>query len=66
MQKHLESGAEPGTPPFTVSIGIARYPADGASFEALFQAADKAMYNAKKAGKARCCFYENIVKKNAD
>lgn len=66
MQKHLESGAEPVTPPFTVSIGIARYPADGASFEALFQAADKAMYDAKKAGKARFCFYDNIVKKNAD
>lgn len=40
----------------TLSIGIACYPLDGASYESLFQAADQAMYQAKRLGKNRYCF----------
>jgi len=37
----------------TVSIGIAEFPADGASPEALISAADKALYRAKEGGRNR-------------
>jgi len=36
---------------FTVSGGIAYYPNDGKSMESLFEAADKALYQAKEAGR---------------
>lgn len=39
-----------------VSIGIASYPAHGASMEDLLVAADTAMYQAKHKGKNRACF----------
>nr|WP_279286083.1 sensor domain-containing diguanylate cyclase [Bittarella massiliensis (ex Durand et al. 2017)] len=35
------------------SIGVALWPRDGASYETLFAAADRAMYEAKRAGKDR-------------
>ncbi len=37
--------------PMTVSVGIARFPADGADYDALYRAADQAMYQAKGQGK---------------
>ena len=37
----------------TVSIGLAEFPADGTSPEALISAADKALYRAKEAGRNR-------------
>ncbi len=40
-------------PQVTVSIGVATFPADGASPEALLQAADEALYRAKHAGRNR-------------
>ena len=36
-----------------LSCGVAAIPGDGADAESLFQAADKAMYRAKRAGKNR-------------
>lgn len=58
LQKHAEAGIEAGTPHFTMSIGIARYPQDGTSYQELFQAADQALYSAKGAGKRQYCFSE--------
>ncbi|MCW8841224.1 MAG: GGDEF domain-containing protein, partial [Gammaproteobacteria bacterium] len=39
------------------SIGIAFYPTDADSTEALIERADAAMYRAKQTGKNRICFY---------
>lgn len=41
----------------TVSIGIALYPQDASAPDALLQAADKAMYMAKKSGVNQMCFF---------
>lgn len=41
------------------SIGISIYPDDGTTPEALLQAADAAMYAAKKAGKNRYCYFND-------
>lgn len=43
----------------SVSIGITLYPQDAASSPAaLLQAADQAMYKAKRSGSSRICFYD--------
>jgi len=39
----------------TISIGVASYPEDGATIEELINAADQALYRAKRAGKNRVC-----------
>ncbi len=49
----------------TSSIGIARYPEDAISAEKLLQAADSAMYLAKKAGRNCSCFYNEEVQQQA-
>lgn len=40
----------------TVSVGIAVYDRDGGTFEALYKAADEALYSVKKSGKDDCAF----------
>ncbi|MDD5400569.1 MAG: EAL domain-containing protein [Sulfurimonas sp.] len=49
----------------TASSGICSYPDDAKSMEELYQAADTAMYNAKKMGKNRFSFYNAEFKKDA-
>ncbi|MCC7440263.1 MAG: diguanylate cyclase [Bdellovibrionales bacterium] len=39
---------------FTVSVGVASFPAHGASEEQVLQAADQALYVSKKSGRNRC------------
>jgi len=39
----------------TLSVGVGSYPEDGASIERLIDAADRAMYRAKRSGKNRVC-----------
>ncbi len=46
----------------SVSIGVASYPDDAISAEALIKAADEAMYQAKYAGRNRFCVYNNGLK----
>ncbi len=42
----------------SASIGIARYPKDGKTYEELYKAADKALYQSKLGGKNRSTFYD--------
>jgi len=46
----------------SVSIGITLYPQDAPSPVALLEAADQAMYKAKKSGSRRMCFYDTSGK----
>jgi len=41
----------------TASMGAAIYPKDGRTFEALYKAADSALYRVKKNGKKKIAFY---------
>lgn len=41
--------------PLTASIGVAEFPIDGDDVEALLDAADRAMYRAKRSGRNRIC-----------
>lgn len=50
--------------PVTFSAGIAQY-TDGMTGEALFEAADKTLYTAKRAGKNRVCINESCTTKTA-
>ncbi len=43
----------------TASIGVAVFPKDGKDFEALYKAADQALYMAKKRGKNQLAFYHD-------
>ena len=50
----------------SASIGIARYPNDGASAEALLKKADTAMYAAKNKGRNDYCLYTSAMQEGAD
>ena len=43
--------------PVTVSVGISIYNRDGSTFEALYKAADTALYRVKKSGKNACALF---------
>ena len=48
------------------SVGIALAPADGDSADQLIQAADLALYQAKKMGRGTYCFFEEPERQYAD
>lgn len=59
LQRNVNvAGREVSTRP---SIGISLYPQDGATAEALLQAADTAMYAAKQSGKNRYCYFDRAM-----
>jgi diguanylate cyclase (GGDEF)-like protein len=45
----------------SASVGVAIYPDDGASAEALLGCADAALYRAKEQGRGRICFYSEEI-----
>jgi len=49
----------------TNSVGICFYPTDGTNAETLIRNADTALYQAKKAGRACCRFYNNEMTSHA-
>lgn len=49
----------------TFSIGVARFPNDAEDPVTLLQRADIAMYEAKRAGRAQSCFYEDDIEERA-
>ena len=52
-------GHQKSLPKFTVSVGIAMSPADGATFKELYGCADRRLYSAKNSGKNRCCIFDD-------
>ncbi|HEV7180598.1 MAG TPA: diguanylate cyclase [Candidatus Baltobacteraceae bacterium] len=59
MQRAIEIDATPHE--VRISIGIALYPGDGLSIEALMEASDRALYRAKRDGRNRWCFANQDV-----
>jgi len=53
----VPSGTEKPLPRVTVSLGIAIYPEHGQGLEEILQAADKALYESKRAGRNRSTMY---------
>ncbi len=49
----------------TASIGAAMYPKDGNSFESLYKAADRAVYQSKRHGKNQLTFYDKDLANDA-
>jgi diguanylate cyclase (GGDEF)-like protein len=49
----------------SASVGIASYPADGATAEELLKSADIAMYRAKASGRAQVVFFEEKMNREA-
>lgn len=46
----------------SVSMGVAKAPEHAGDYAALFHCADQALYAAKRAGKGRCCYYDDSMK----
>lgn len=45
----------------SVSVGVARFPLDGTSYDELYRASDEALYRSKSRGKNCCTFYDPSV-----
>lgn len=53
LRKQVRMGSQIGGMPLTISFGVVSYPAHGEHPEALFEAADQALYMAKQGGRDR-------------
>jgi len=53
----VSSGTDKNLSPVTVSLGVAIFPEHGQTLEELLQAADKALYDSKRAGRNRTTLY---------
>lgn len=53
---------EPKPVQISISIGVSFYPEDASTPDTLLEAADQAMYKAKKAGSNQICFYDILDK----
>ena len=51
------AGGEADYGPVSISLGIALYPQDGATYEELYRNADRALYRAKRAGGGSYAFF---------
>lgn len=51
LRRRVANDAGPSSIAVTVSVGVASAPADGCTFESLFAAADRSMYDAKRQGR---------------
>lgn len=60
LSGYLKSGTKENLPYCSMSIGAARFPADGGTCQELFHAADQAMYAAKKSGNMQFCMFEDM------
>lgn len=58
LLEKIKKAPERGLPPISVSVGIACCPDDADSYQGLYNAADKAMYRAKQAGKNGYSFFK--------
>ncbi len=65
LNKQLDDGAG-GRLQVSASIGISLYPVDHTDPEGLIRSADHAMYQAKKAGKNRFCYFSSDIYDKTD
>lgn len=61
LKKGINQNVTVDSSPLSISVGIASYPEDGKDAEALINKAVKAMYYAKRMGRNRIEFYQEIT-----
>jgi diguanylate cyclase (GGDEF)-like protein len=61
MRNHIQQIDVPGFGPVTASFGIATFPNHASSQDALMGAADRALYDAKDAGRDRVCVFDIVA-----
>ncbi|MFC4678090.1 sensor domain-containing diguanylate cyclase [Desulfovibrio legallii] len=59
-QLHTQCRASEDSLSLTASLGVACYPQDGKDFATLFNHADMATYEAKRQGRNRCVFFDEL------
>jgi diguanylate cyclase (GGDEF)-like protein len=60
VRRNVENTASPTGGPITISCGVAAYPDDAETAQALLEAADNALYKAKHAGRNRTMTFRQL------